>query len=190
MTQDFKKRDPRPWRRASEREPQDYTIFKLRQIQAEDPRDGRLHPRVALDCADWVNVIPVTRTGEIVMIRQFRFGTWALTLELPGGMVDPGEEPAAAAARELEEETGYRPSAMISLGWCHPNPAILNNRLHVYLALDCEKVNDGDPDAGEDIAIELYPRAKVNQFLRGGQITHSAVITAFFFEQLRGGSTP
>lgn len=179
------KREPAVWTKASELKPLDFHIFKLRQLQAADPRDGKLHPRVYLECGDWVNVIPVTPDGQIVMIRQFRFGTWELTLEIPGGMVDEGEDPAVAGARELEEETGYRPSQLLSLGWCRPNPAILNNRLHTFLALDCEQVHAGAPDEGEDISIELYSRDEVNGFLRDGQITHSAVITAFFFEQLR-----
>ncbi|MBS1153864.1 MAG: ADP-ribose pyrophosphatase [Myxococcaceae bacterium] len=180
------KRTPSDWTKLSEQPPVDLHIFKLRQLQAADPRDGTPHPRVLLDCPDWVNVIPVTKGAQIVMIRQFRFGIWSVTLELPGGMVDPGEDPATAVARELEEETGYRPGKLVSLGWCHPNPAIMNNRLHSFLALDCEQVHGGAPDAAEDIAIELYPRAKVEQFLRDGTISHSAVITAFSFEQLRG----
>jgi ADP-ribose pyrophosphatase len=180
------KRAPAVWTKVSEKEPLDFHIFKLRQLEAADPRDGKAHPRVYLDCADWVNVIPVTKSGEIVMIRQFRFGTWSLTLEIPGGMVDAGEDPAVAGARELEEETGYRAGRLLSLGWCHPNPAILNNRLHTFLALDCEQVHGGAPDEGEDISIELYPRTKIQEFLRDGQISHSAVITAFHFEQLRG----
>jgi 8-oxo-dGTP pyrophosphatase MutT (NUDIX family) len=169
----------------SEQAPLELGIFKLRQFQAADPRSGRSHPRVVLDCPDWVNVIPVTKAGEVVLIRQFRFGTWSLTLEIPGGMVDPGEEPAVAAARELEEETGYRPARLESLGFCHPNPAIQTNRLHTFLAHDCEQVHAGEPDELEDISIEPTPRAKVEEYLRDGQISHSAVITAFYFEQLR-----
>ena len=178
--------EPAVWKKVSEQEPLDFHIFRLRQLEAADPRDGKPHPRVFLDCCDWVNVIPVTLSGQIVMIRQFRFGTWSLTLEIPGGMVDAGEDPAHAGARELEEETGYRAGTLVPLGWCHPNPAILNNRLHSFLALDCEQVHGGAPDEAEDIAVELYPRAQVNAFLRDGQITHSAVIAAFYFEQLRG----
>ncbi len=184
------KRLPAAWTKVSEKAPLDFHIFKLRELQAADPRDGASHPRVFLDCGDWVNVIPVTKRGEIVMIRQFRFGTWSLTLELPGGMIDAGEDPALAGARELEEETGYRAGKILALGWCHPNPAIMNNRLHTFLALDCEQVHGGAPDAAEDIAIEVYPRAKVQEFLRDGQITHSAVITAFHLEQLRGPRQP
>ncbi len=133
-----------------------------------------------------MNVIPVTGDGQLVMIRQFRFGTWSVTLEIPGGMIDEGEEPAVAGARELEEETGYRAGRLISLGWCHPNPALLTNRLHCFLALDCEPVHAGAPDEGEDIGVELHSRARVQQLLREGQITHCAVITAFYLEQLRG----
>ena len=177
---------PKRWTKVSEQPPLDYRIFKLRQLEAADPRSGIPHPRVVLDSPDWVNVIPVTASGEVVLIRQFRFGTWSLTLEIPGGMVDPGEDPATAAARELEEETGYRAATMRSLGFCHPNPAIQGNRLHTFLAEDCAQAHGGRPDEQEDIEIVLTPRAQLDDLIRDGQITHSAVITAFSLEKLRG----
>ena len=176
---------PKSWTRVSERAPLDLEIFTLRQFEAADPRTGKAHPRVVLDGPDWVNVIPVTTSGEIVLVRQFRFGIWALSLEIPGGLVDEGEAPEHAAARELEEETGYRPARLIPLGWCHPNAAIQNNKLHTFLAEGCEQVHGGRPDAQEDLAVELYPRAEVDKLLREGGITHAAVIAAFFFERLR-----
>ncbi len=175
---------PKSWTKISEQPPVDFHIFKLRQFQAADPRTGKEHPRVVLDAPDWVNVIAVTKGGQVVLIRQFRFGTWGLTLEIPGGMVDPGEEPAVAAARELEEETGYRAARLAPLGFCHPNPAIQGNRLHTFLAEDCEQVHAGDPDEAEDICVELAPRDQIDTLIRGGEITHSAVITAFSFERL------
>ena len=74
-------------------------------------------------------------------------------------MVDPGEDPALAAARELEEETGYVAGRLVALGPVHPNPALQANRCHSFLALDCVKRHEGRQDAGEDIAVELHPRA-------------------------------
>ena len=77
---------------------------------------------------DWINVIPLTDDGQVVMVRQYRFGIEGFTLEIPGGMCDPGEPPLEAARREMREETGYAPSEMIELGWVHPNPPLQNNR--------------------------------------------------------------
>jgi 8-oxo-dGTP pyrophosphatase MutT (NUDIX family) len=175
---------PPPWRRVSRGPERDYTILKVREDQVEDPRNGSLHPRVLIDAADWVNIIPVTPDGKVVLIRQFRFGVWAPTLEIPGGVVDPGEEPAAAAARELEEETGYRPGRLQPLGWVHPNPALQANRCHSFLGLDCAQAHGGRPESGEDIRVELRDRAEIPRLIRDGEITHSLVLTAFFLDDL------
>lgn len=175
---------PPPWRRVSRGPEQDYTILKVREDQVADPRNGNLHPRVLIDVADWVNIIPVTTDGKVVLIRQFRFGVWAPTLEIPGGAVDPGEDPAAAAARELEEETGFRPGRVQALGWVHPNPALQANRCHSFLGLDCVRVHEGRQESGEDIQVELRDRAEISRLLREGEITHSLVVTAFFLDEL------
>jgi ADP-ribose pyrophosphatase len=176
---------PRSWKRLSEEPAVDYRILKVRQIQVADPRDGSEHPRVLIDAPDWVNIIPVTTDGKVLLIRQFRFGIWANTLEIPGGMAEPGEDPATAAARELEEETGYRPKRVVPLGFCHPNPAIQANRTWSFLAEDCEKVHDGHQDAGEDISVELVEKDRIPALVREGEITHALVLVALLFERLR-----
>jgi len=175
---------PRPWKRTREGDSRDYRIFRVRQDEVEDPRDGSLHPRVILDAPDWVNVIAQTAAGPLVMIRQFRFGTWQSTLEIPGGVVEPGELPADTAARELEEETGYRPAKLLPLGWVHPNPAFLGNKCHCFLALGCARAHGGRPDTGEDIQVELRERSEIPGLIRSGEISHSLVVTAFHLESL------
>jgi 8-oxo-dGTP pyrophosphatase MutT (NUDIX family) len=119
------------------------------------------------------------------MIRQFRFGIDANTLEIPGGMVEPGEEPMVAAARELEEETGYQPGRVVHLGTIHPNPAIQNNRCHSFVAFDCRKVHEGLQDTGEDISVELFDSSEIPALILSGEVTHSLVLNAFFFQRLR-----
>jgi ADP-ribose pyrophosphatase len=177
---------PKAWKSVGTSPPEDYGIFTVRSHRAVDPRDGSEHPRVVIEAPDWVNVIPITEDNRVVMIRQFRFGIGANTLEIPGGIVDPGESPALAAARELGEETGYQGDPLIHLATIHPNPAYQTNRCHSFLAPRCRKTHEGRRDAGEDIAVELYALFEIPVLILSGEITHSLVLNAFFFQQLRG----
>jgi ADP-ribose pyrophosphatase len=178
----------RAWSLVREVQRVDYRIFQIRSLEVEDPRNGALYPRVVLEATDWVNVVAITKGGDAVLVRQFRFGTWSDTLEIPGGMVDGGETPEAAAMRELEEETGYRAGRVVPLGFSHPNPAIFGNRLHSFLALDCEQVHGGAPEASEDIAVELVPRTELAALVKRGEISHSLVLAALYLEGLEAGS--
>jgi 8-oxo-dGTP pyrophosphatase MutT (NUDIX family) len=178
-------RIPQPWRLLRKGAQRDYHIFVVREDCVADPRDGSEHNRAVIEAPNWVNVIPVTRDGRVVLIRQFRYGISANTLEIPGGTLEPGEDPGQAAARELEEETGFRAGGVEPLGFVHPNPAIQTNRCYSYLATGCERVHSGRQDAGEDIAVELFDRGAIPQLIRTGQITHAFVVAAFCLEQLR-----
>ena len=173
---------PRPWTQVAVRSEKDYRIFRTRTLDVLDPRNGSPWVRTVIDAPDWVNVIPVTASGEVVLVRQFRFGTWANTLEIPGGMLDPGEDALTAAGRELEEETGFRPAHVTALGISHPNPALFGNRLHSFLAEGCVKVHPGKQDGSEDIQVVVVPRAQLPRLVREGQITHSLVLAALLYD--------
>ena len=176
---------PRPWKHLRKGPALDFHVLKVREDLVADPRDGSEHARVVIETPDWVNIIPITREGKVVLIRQFRSGIWSDTLEIPGGMVESAETPIEAAKRELAEETGYRPRQVDLLGFVHPNPAIQGNRCYSYLAVGCEKVNQGKQDAGEDILIELFEWAEVPRLILTGEITHALVVCAFHLEGLR-----
>jgi ADP-ribose pyrophosphatase len=182
--------EPAPWRRLSTGEPIDYGILRVRQDRVADPRTSAEYARVVIEASDWVNIIPVTPDDQVILIRQFRFGVWRNTLEIPGGLIEPGEDPMAAAARELEEETGYVPSEVIALGHVHPNPALQTNRTFSYLALGCQRAHDGHQESAEDIAVELHPRLRIPAMIRDGQISHALVVAAFYLAHARGGDVP
>ena len=90
-----------------------------------------------------------------------------------------------AAARELEEETGYRPERMVSLGWVHPNPAWQNNRQHLFLAHGCVQIHQGKLDEGEDIRVERVERDGLSERVISGEITHESVLALLYRESLQ-----
>src|SRR4029453_15109918 len=125
--------DPPPWELVERELLQDCHVFRVTRSLARSPRTGVGHPFHTLDAGAWVNVVALTPRGELVMVRQWRHGSREVTLEIPGGIVDPGEAPAHAAARELLEETGFGGGAAEPLGSANPNPALFGNRVHTFL---------------------------------------------------------
>ncbi len=126
-----------------------------------------------------VTSVALTADDQVVLIRQWRFGIREPTLEIPGGLVEPGEDPVQAARRELLEETGFACEGIELIGRTHPNPAIQNNLCHTALALGCRRAGDPALDAREDIDVEVRPLAEVPGLIAGGAITHALVLVAF-----------
>ena len=154
-------------------------MFKTSIVEAFHPETGVGRPFSLLECGDWVNVIALTLTREVVLLRQYRAGTDQVCLEIPGGMIDPGEEPLIAAQRELAEETGYQAASWRALGEVRPNPAIQNNRLYTFLAEGATRAAAPTPDGGEVLAVETQPLTRCWEMLRSGAIDHALVLVAF-----------
>ena len=171
--------DPRPWPRHGSRAGSDYRIFRSRYDDLENPRTGQRMERVVLETPDWVNVIALTKDSrDIVIVKQHRFGSGGNTIEIPGGMIDPGEEPLVAAKRELREETGYVATQWTALGPVEPNPAFIDNHCHHFLAEGATLDESQELDAGEDIVVTTMTTAEAVQAIHSGAISHSLVITA------------
>ncbi len=132
---------------------------------------------------DWVNVIAVTPDGRLALINQFRFGLNGFSLEIPGGIMDQGEDPVAAGLRELREETGYGGKNARVIGIVHPNPAFQTNRCHLVLVEDAQRTGDLDWDDDEEIEVRLIPVDEVYALARSGTISHSLVLDGLFFFQ-------
>ena len=177
MTDD-ETRGARGWQRRSSSPGRDEILFRIRHDELVNPRNGELRRAVVLETPDWVNVVPITADGRLVMVRQYRFGTERLTLEIPGGLVDSGEEPRATAERELREETGYTTERWSSLGGVAPNPAFHDNVCHHYLAEGVRRTARQDLDLGEDIEVVLVPLGEVREMVLAGEVDHSLVISA------------
>jgi ADP-ribose pyrophosphatase len=165
------------WENIESKEIADCRVFKVREnLMRNGDKTGKFF---VIENPDWVNVIALTKTGEIVLIEQFRQGIEEVILEIPGGMIDEREEPERAARRELLEETGYSAEKFMLLGKSRPNPAIQNNWLYHFAALDVEKTEEVEFDEHENVVTRLYPLAAVSDLIRTGAITHSLVLAAF-----------
>jgi 8-oxo-dGTP pyrophosphatase MutT (NUDIX family) len=128
---------------------------------------------VILESPDWVNVVVITPEKKLVVVQQHRFGVGKTTLEIPAGIVNPGETPEQAAMRELREETGYTAARWKYLGWVEPNAAFLNNRCHQWLALDALKTGAPELDEGEEIAAAELSWAEVRSEIQKGRMRNS-----------------
>lgn len=185
----------RPWQVEAARTEFDHPLLRL---ETQDLRAGTdRRQAVVLRSADWVNVIPliepVAETGAdaegptVLFVRQWRFGRAAESLEIPGGIVEPGEDAGVAAARELHEETGYRAGKIERLGEVEPNPAILDNVCSLWLARDLVRTGDPIGDGSEELEVVRVPLRQVPELIASGEIGHSLVVAAFYFFARRHG---
>ena len=166
------------WRRLRSEFRGDYRVFRVHEEFYRHPEVHGERSFFVVRCPDWVNVLAVTPAGEAVFIRQFRPGVNSVRLEIPGGIMEAGEDPAAAAARELLEETGYRGDAPQWLCSVEPNPALQDNRCHSFLVRNAVPVQPASGDADEVIHVQLVPLAEIAALLRGGAIEHALIRVA------------
>jgi ADP-ribose pyrophosphatase len=170
------------WKRLSQRELLRCPVFAVAERENEGP-GGRKGRFVVLEARDWATIVPlVHREGRdfFLMVRQYRHGSDELSIEFPGGVVEQGEEPAAAAERELAEETGYAASSIRLAGSLSPNPAIMTNRFHVFLAEGLNLEGDTDFDEHELIDSFLVPVEEVRAEMGKGSYSHALMAAALF----------
>ena len=171
---------PKLWKILSSTQDKSYRVFSLRTDRARSPRTGEAHDFFVVESSDWVNIIPLTPDNKVVLIEQYRHGVRDITLEIPGGLIEVHDTPAVAASRELREETGYREEELISLGWVHPNPALQDNRCYTFVATNVVLEGSQKLDEKEDIEVVLYPLKEIPGLIRGGAITNSLILAAFY----------
>jgi ADP-ribose pyrophosphatase len=153
-------------------------IFDVLGARYRHPARGTERDFVVVQAPDWVNVVALTPDHQIVLVRQFRFGIDEFSLEIPGGVMEPGEDPVAAGLRELREETGFTGAPAKLLGTVHPNPAIQSNRCHFVFVEQAVKSHALEWDADEEIHVMTQPAEEVLALAHSGGITHGLVLNA------------
>ena len=184
MSEHGRRGDPPAWEVIGRETLHDCRVFRVARALVRSPHTADTHPFFTIDADAWVNVIATTPSGELVMVRQWRHGARKVTLEIPGGLIDPGETAEAAAARELLEETGFAAPSVRPLGDVNPNPALFGNRVHTYLAENCELVAEVQNGPLEETWVELVPEHTLPARLRAGDIDHALVIAALHWWSL------
>ena len=179
-----------PWEVVEEEPLHDCAVFQVWRTRVRSPHSGGLHPIFRLAAPDWVNVVPLTDAGEVVLVRQFRHGSRRTTLEIPGGMVDPGESPEEAGRRELREETGYACTSLEAVGAVNPNPALFANAVHTFVARGAHRVGEPENQGAEHTVVVRVPEAALPGLLRAGEIDHALVVAALHFWRLADACAP
>jgi ADP-ribose pyrophosphatase len=135
-------------------------------------QDGHGEPYYALSTLDYVSVLPLTDSGRVVLVRQFRPAVECHTLELPAGHVEPGETPVAAARRELEEETGYRAADVELLASLKPDTGRLANRMWAFVATGLSQRAARATVADGIEVVEVTPR-ELSRLIAGSRFDHA-----------------
>lgn len=182
----------RDWKQIASKKLNDFRIFSVRSDTKISPRTGEQHDFFVIDSVNWVNVIAITPSDELVMIEQFRHGSNTVELEIPGGIMDATDAtPVATGVRELGEETGYAGENPRLIGKIFPNPAIMSNTCHTVLVENCAIKQAVKFDSGEDILTRLVPISEIPGLVANGKILHSLVVVALYhFELWRKNNRP
>ena len=160
------------WKKISSKKVFEDRWFKARADACQFP-DGRIiDPYYVVELPNWANAVVVTPNNEIVLVKQYRYPVNAVTLELPGGVINEGEDPMVAALRETQEETGYTSNQIQLICKTAPNPAINDNTAYFYLIENAVPTAHTNPDFFEDIEVVLYSKKDLIQLLQQNKIMH------------------
>jgi 8-oxo-dGTP pyrophosphatase MutT (NUDIX family) len=173
------------WTEEKRKQVFDCRVFSIWEsyCKAPEAQAGQDEPQVftVIDARDWVIVIPVIdnpKGKQFVMVWQWRHGSKSLSLEFPGGVMEDGENPTEAALRELHEETGYKPEKIKKIGEFSPNPAIMSNKVHFFLAENLKGSGKQELDEDEYVEVTLVNSEEVIQGMGKQPYVHALMGTA------------
>lgn len=165
-------------------------LFQLRRERFRSRLSAKVHDYYVIHMADAVQAIVITPEQSVVLVRQFRAGSRRDSLEPPGGLLDEGEDPREAAAREVLEETGYAGDPAEWLGSAYAIPSLLTSKIFTVVIRNARRVAEPKLDVGEEVAVELVSAAEIPAMIREGQFDHALAVMGFFLWLTAGGSPP
>jgi len=153
----------------------------LRKDRCEMPNGHIVPEYYVLEYPNWVNIVALTKEKEVILVKQYRHGADIISLEIPGGVIDEGEDALMAAKREMLEETGYVFEEMIKLADLYPNPATSTNITTTFLATGGIKIKEQELDDQEEIDVILASVDEVKQLLKENKIAQALHVAALFY---------
>ena len=157
------------------------TVFAGRRIEVRVDRlrlpNGAEHDFEMIHHPGAAAIVPLLASGEVLMLRQYRYATGGWLLEVPAGTLEPGESPEQCAARELTEETGYRAGALQPLGWIWTTPGFTDERIWLFLATDLTGGRQA-LERDELLTLERLPLARAAAMAAGGEIVDAKSVAA------------
>jgi len=155
-------------------------VFEVQGVQYAHPVRKTEREFSVIHAHDWVNVVALTPDRQLVLVRQFRYGIDGFSLEVPGGVIESGEDPVEAGLRELQEETGFVGTDARLLGRVHPNPAIQDNRCHLVFVDQATRKSELAWDPDEEIEVITLPVDEAYALAHAGEISHALALNALF----------
>jgi ADP-ribose pyrophosphatase len=166
------------------------TVFEGRRVQVRVDRlrlpGGREHDFEMIHHPGAAAVVPLLATGDVLMLRQYRYATGGWLLEIPAGTMSPGEAPEACAARELQEETGFQAAALQPLGWIWTTPGFTDERIWLYLATGLSAGRQALDD-DEMLTLARMPLVQAVTMAAGGEIVDGKSVAALLRASSRLG---
>ncbi|MBQ2551477.1 MAG: NUDIX hydrolase [Treponema sp.] len=151
-------------------------VFRVTERESQGP-DGQKGRYIVNEARDWVCVVPVYG-DKFIMVKQWRHGEKALSIEFPGGVIDEGESPEDGARRELKEETGAVAGKLVHLGTVNPNPALFANHFHIYCAKDLDFTGTQNLDSDEFLNYMLMDQKEVIKKMGSKEFPHALMASA------------